>query len=234
MAEARPETVTVVFTDVVGSTMWRARVGDEVADVRTAELERASRVVVASLGGTVVKSLGDGVMATFSSAVDGLDAAVALQAVARRLAVGGRDACLRVGVSSGDMVREGADWLGVAAIEASRLCAEAAGGSVLVADVTLRLCRGRSRHELRHLGERVLRGFDIPVEVYELVSDDGSDALVAVGVGAVRRWADGGTKRRAGAGRVTARGCGGGGRDDAFHRWRAGGRQVAVGRGCCR
>ncbi len=69
------------------------------------------------------------------------------------------------------MVRDGDDWLGAAAIEASRLCADAAGGAVLVADATVRLSRGRSNHLLRLVGERTLRGFDVPLEVYELASD---------------------------------------------------------------
>src|SRR5262245_47837871 len=171
----RPETVTVVFTDMVGSTAWRAKVGDEMADMRTAELEQASRQVVESSGGTVVKSVGDGVMATFGSAVAGVEAAAALQAVAHRLAVGGTEMCLRVGVSTGDMVRERDDWLGAAAIEASRLCAEASGGAVLVADATVRLCRGRSHHTVRLIGERTLRGFEVPIEVYELIVELGGD-----------------------------------------------------------
>ena len=128
----------------------------------------------------MVKGLGDGVMASFTSAATALDAAVALQAVARRLAVGGSEFGLRVGLSSGDMVRHGDDWLGPAAIEAGRLCAEAAGGSVLVTDVTVRLCRGRLSHELRSVGERLLRGFDVPVEVYELVcGGDGGGSMPA-------------------------------------------------------
>jgi class 3 adenylate cyclase len=173
----RPQTVTVLFTDVVGSTAWRARVGDDIADVRSAELDRASRQVVESSGGAVVKGVGDGVMATFDSAVAGLDAAAGLQAVARRLAVGGSELCLRIGVSTGDMVREGDDWLGAAAIEAARLCAEAPGGSVLVADATVRLSRGRSGHQLRSVGDRVLRGFEVPVAVHELVGEDADRSL---------------------------------------------------------
>jgi class 3 adenylate cyclase len=169
VANGRPETVTVLFTDLVGSTAWRTRVGDTVADARIAELERASREVVESAGGTVVKGVGDGVMATFTSAVVAVDAATALQGVARRLGVGGSRAGLRVGVSTGELVREGDDWLGAAAIEASRLCAEAEGGAVLVADVTARLSRGRTEHTMRSVGERTLRGFDSPVEVFELV-----------------------------------------------------------------
>jgi tetratricopeptide (TPR) repeat protein len=170
----------VLFTDVVGSTAWRVRLGDRAADVRIAELERASAEVVSSFGGKVVKGLGDGVMASFASAAAALDAAVALQAVARRLAFGGSELGLRVGVSSGDMVRTGDDWLGAAAIEAGRLCADAGGGAVLVADATVRLCRGRLDHELRPLGERLLRGFDVPVDVYELVcAGDGGSSFPA-------------------------------------------------------
>ena len=217
---ARPETVTVLFTDVVGSTAWRARVGDDVADVRTVELERASRQVVDSSGGSVVKGVGDGVMATFGSAVAGLDAAAGLQAVARRLAVGGSQSCLRIGVSTGDMVREGEDWLGAAAIEASRLCAEAAGGSVLVADATVRLSRGRSSHPLRFVGERVLRGFESPVEVYELVLEGAGDASLPSRVGGGGERVVGRAARRVGADPDDAGGRSRRRRTDCVHRRR--------------
>ncbi len=136
--------------------------------------------MVASSGGTVVKGLGDGVMATFTSALAALDAAVALQVLARRIAIGGLEGCLRIGISSGDMVRDGADWVGTAAIEASRLCGEAAGGSVLVADTTAGLTRGRSHHELRLLGKRLLRGFADSIGVYELVTASGNGRALPV------------------------------------------------------
>ena len=153
MIAARSETVTVLFTDVVGSTAWRVRVGGRTADEQSAELERAIRDVVVSYGGIVVKSLGDGVMATFTSALDALEAAVMVQATARRLAIGGAESGVRIGISSGDMVREGSDWVGRAAIEAARLCSEAADhGRVLVADATALLTRGRTDRSLRRCG----------------------------------------------------------------------------------
>jgi tetratricopeptide (TPR) repeat protein len=91
---------------------------------------------------------------------------------------------LRVGVSSGDMVQDGADWHGMAATEASRLCAEAAPGSVLVSATTAVLARGRTPYELHSLGERRLRGFDIPIEVCEVTPppDDGVPAALAAAV----------------------------------------------------
>jgi class 3 adenylate cyclase len=183
VAGPQAETVTVLFTDVVGSTAFRGRVGDARADGRLLELERASRDVVAARGGAVVKGLGDGVMATFSSAASALDAAVALQEVAQYLyRMGGLQ--LRVGVSSGDMVREEADWHGIAAAEASRLCAEAAGGSVLASATTVLLARGRTQYEPQPVGEKHLRGFATPIEVFELrpPNDDAVPVALACAV----------------------------------------------------
>jgi adenylate cyclase len=148
----RPETGTVLFTDVAGSTAWRAAIGDPAADVRMTEWAGVSRDVVAAAGGTVAKDLGDGV---FPSAAAALDAAVALQRVAASLLLGG-DNRLRVGVSSGDMSRVGDDWYRTAAIEASRLCEQASGGTVLVGAAAAYLARGRSAYELRSLGSRLL------------------------------------------------------------------------------
>ena len=154
-----------------------------VADAESIELERAIREVVVSSGGEVVKGLGDGVMAIFRGATAALDAAITMRAVASGLAIGGAESGLRIGISSGDLVREQGDWVGTAAIEASRLCGEAGGGVALVADSTVRLCRGNAAHELHPLGPRVLRGFADAVDVYELVAgqDDGPSLPAALG-----------------------------------------------------
>jgi len=171
--------MTVLFTDVVGSTAFRTRVGDAGADVRLFELERASREVVATHGGDVVKGLGDGVMATFSSAVAAIDATVTLQLLVERF-YRRAGLQLRFGLSSGDLVREATDWHGAAAVEASRLCAEAEGGTVLVSATTVQLARGRLSHELQPLGERRLRGFDTPIEVFELPPPKNDDVPAAL------------------------------------------------------
>jgi len=148
----RPESLTVVFTDVVGSTAWRFRVGGRAADELTIDFDRACRDVVGNHGGDVVKSVGDGVIATFAGAASAFDAAVDLQTVARRVGVGSG---LRVGISSGDLIREASDWIGDAAIEASRLCGEAEGGEVLCSDVAVRLGGSRVPYEMRLGLERI-------------------------------------------------------------------------------
>src|SRR6476659_5305002 len=61
--------VTIMFTDVVGSTTLYDRFGDDEADARRARHFAVLREVVASHDGREVKSTGDGLMVTFTSAV---------------------------------------------------------------------------------------------------------------------------------------------------------------------
>ena len=64
-------TATVLFSDVVGSTEQRVALGDVRADELRRRHDAALRSVIERHGGTVVKSLGDGLMATFEGASDG-------------------------------------------------------------------------------------------------------------------------------------------------------------------
>src|SRR4051795_8743435 len=71
--------VTIMFTDVVGSTTLYDRYGDDEADARRARHFAVLRAVVASHDGREVKSTGDGLMVTFTSAVAAVRCAVAMQ-----------------------------------------------------------------------------------------------------------------------------------------------------------
>ena len=72
-------TATVLFTDIVGSTELRVRAGDLVADELFVRFERLLGQLVEAHDGTVVKGLGDGIMATFNRSADGVLAAMEMQ-----------------------------------------------------------------------------------------------------------------------------------------------------------
>lgn len=75
----------VVFSDLVDSTALLAGLGDDRMDVvRRAHVEDVAKAVAVG-GGRVVKTLGDGVMASFESALGALRAAAAIQAAVERL-----------------------------------------------------------------------------------------------------------------------------------------------------
>lgn len=104
-------TATVVFTDLVSSTRLRIAEGDAAADELRRRHDDALRAAVANDGGTVVKGMGDGIMATFTSAAEAVAAAVAMhQAVARlNRRRRGEAVEIRVGLSAGDVVWEDDD-----------------------------------------------------------------------------------------------------------------------------
>ena len=72
-------TVTVMFTDLVGSTALRARLGEEAADRLRDVHDALLTDAITAHGGRIVKHLGDGFMAAFPSAAGAVSAAVALQ-----------------------------------------------------------------------------------------------------------------------------------------------------------
>ena len=101
------ESVTVLFTDLVGSTELASALAPEAGD----ELRRAHfallRQAIAASGGTEVKNLGDGLMVVFPAASAALSCAVAMQqAVDRDNRRAPRPLGLRVGLSAGEATRE--------------------------------------------------------------------------------------------------------------------------------
>jgi len=75
----------VLFTDLVGSTELRARVGEEAAEGLRRMHDRLLAQAVEANSGRVVKGLGDGIMATFAGVSDAVAAAVAIQRSVHRL-----------------------------------------------------------------------------------------------------------------------------------------------------
>jgi len=95
-----------MFTDIVGSTEQRARLGDRVGDALRRVHDDVVHAAVATHGGEVVKGTGDGTMAAFSGAADALDAAVViLQGIERRNRDVDEPLALRIGVSLGELTR---------------------------------------------------------------------------------------------------------------------------------
>jgi class 3 adenylate cyclase len=152
-------TITVLFTDLVGSTALMTMLGPERFDGVLAEHDALVEAAIAAHGGERVKHTGDGVMAVFSGAADGLGAGVAIQqAVERRNRRTDVPFSVRAGLSVGDVTEKDGDYFGPAPVEAARLCAHAQGGQVLAADVVRVLAGARGDHRFVSLGELELKG----------------------------------------------------------------------------
>lgn len=162
------ETVTALFTDLVGSTGMESRVGPEAAAKLRRDHFRALRAAIGDCGGIEVKNTGDGMVAVFRSAVDALSCAVCMQQrVARRNQRDGEPLAMRIGVALGDALCEEGDYFGRPMVEAARLCARADGGEVLLTDL-VRTVGGRDGDAFDHVGELELKGIPDPVSTWLL------------------------------------------------------------------
>ena len=170
MSGTTAQTATILVTDLVGSTELRVRLGEEQADALRRVHDELLSAAVTGHGGTVVKGLGDGVLAMFPGAADAVAAAVLIQQEAHRhgLREPAHEVAIRVGLSAGDVTLEDDDCFGTPVIEASRLCAAADGGQVLAADLVEALARGRGDHEFRPVGDLELKGLPAPVRTVEV------------------------------------------------------------------
>jgi class 3 adenylate cyclase/pimeloyl-ACP methyl ester carboxylesterase len=157
--------VTILVTDVEGSTALTERLGDAGAREALRAHERIVRDALAAYGGSEVKTTGDGFIAAFPSATRALECAIAVQ---RALAVVPDAVRVRMGVNAGEPIAEAGDLFGTAVILAARVAGAASGGEILVADVVRQLTAGKG-FRFTERGEVALRGFATPVRVCQVV-----------------------------------------------------------------
>src|SRR3712207_3128801 len=137
MEESTSALETVMFTDVRSSTELRTTVGDDEAHRRLQAVQDAITRSVEEHRGTVVKSLGDGILASFPSPRQAVYCAAEAQEAVQSLSFGenGDSVAVRIGINTGEVVREHDDLFGEAVNAAARIAALGDGGQTLVAGV---------------------------------------------------------------------------------------------------
>lgn len=161
------ELATVLFTDIVGSTAAAARVGDQAWRSLLDTHDRIAEQALERHRGHLIKSTGDGLLATF----EGPSRAVACaRAMMDELHV--HDLQIRAGVHTGEIeIRSGSqqDVTGVGVVIASRICDLADADEILVSRTVKDLVTGSSI-QLDDHGEHRLKGLDEPWRLYRAAS----------------------------------------------------------------
>jgi class 3 adenylate cyclase/tetratricopeptide (TPR) repeat protein len=162
-------TATILFTDLAESTKLMARLGDEEFDaLRSTHFAGLTEVVEVS-GGIVVKNTGDGLLATFDSAVDALQAAVAAQQTTDRQAIHAELSLhIRVGLAVGEVSFEAGDVFGTPVVEAARLVATARPGQILCTALVRAIAGSRAGVTFSDLDPVELRGLPESVPICEV------------------------------------------------------------------
>ena len=132
--QAAPDgTVTLLFSDIEGSTTLNARLGDRAFFALLQEHNAIVRSHLQANRGFEVKNEGDGFMLAFKSAVDGLRCAIGVQrALAERNDTAEEPIRVRIGLHTGEAIRDQDDFFGLHVNLAARVGSAAAGGEILV------------------------------------------------------------------------------------------------------
>jgi class 3 adenylate cyclase len=161
VAAARSTTATILVTDMVGSTSLRVRLGEERADELRRVHDELLTARIEANGGQVLKGQGDGLVAAFPAASEGLRAAIEIQqaiAAHNRRPDALAEIAIRIGLSVGDVSWDGGDCLGAPVVEATHLEAAAQSGQILCSEFVRLMARGRGNHEFVSLGALDLPG----------------------------------------------------------------------------
>ncbi len=165
---------TILFTDIEKHNEMMRLLGDDAGRQVLREHERITREALRAHGGSEVKSMGDGFLASFNSTQKALECAIALQRslAAENLGAGlsgplSEGLRVRVGINAGEPIAEDDDLFGTAVIAAARIASMAAGGEILVANVVRELVAGKG-FLFSDRGEQALRGLEDPVRLWDL------------------------------------------------------------------
>ena len=153
-------TVTIVFTDIVDSTVLTSRLGDHAWREVLRRHDTLIRDVTGAHDGTVVETQGDGSMLAFSSARRAVTCAQAIQReIPRTFADDSPPIRVRIGIHTGDAIQEADRFFGTTVHYAARVVSQALGGEVLVSNLVQQLV-ANSGIEFTESREVELKGLD--------------------------------------------------------------------------
>jgi class 3 adenylate cyclase/pimeloyl-ACP methyl ester carboxylesterase len=155
--------MTVMFADIVDSTRAARDAGDEVWARRLDRFEADASMIVSRRRGSIVKTTGDGIVATFDGPGRAVDTSLALRDHARSLGIE-----LRTGLHTGEIQRRDDDIAGIAVHIAARVAVLAAPSEVLVSRTVVDLVAG-SGIEFTDGGQHELKGVPGTWDLYAVL-----------------------------------------------------------------
>lgn len=169
--DKKAQIVTVMFTDMVGSTDLTQARGDAAAQEVVRRHNSIVRGALAQFGGKEIKHTGDGIMASFGTSAAAVEASVSIQRQVdqHNQRLPNQALHLRIGLNAGEPIEEEDDLFGTTVQLAARVCAATNPDQVLCTGVVKDLSTGKGAATFRPCGEKYLKGFKEAVPLFEVV-----------------------------------------------------------------
>jgi class 3 adenylate cyclase len=164
--------LAILFADVVGSTRLYDIMGDVRARHMVAVCIEVMRTATEQRQGTVIKTMGDEVMATFPTADAALNAAAQMQqqiSTHAQLKVEGQPVAIRIGCHFGPVMLENRDVFGAAVHTANRMTSQAKAGQIITTAATVDKLSPEWRASCRQIDIATLKGQGNEVALYEVL-----------------------------------------------------------------
>ncbi len=152
----------IIFTDIVGYTALMGRDEDRAFEILEINRE-IHKTVLSRYHGTLIKEMGDGILASFSSNSDAVRCAIEIQQEAKS-----ENIKLRIGIHEGEMVFAGADVLGDGVNVASRLEELAEEGCINISGAVYKDIRNKAGITAEFIEEKKLKNVEEPVKIYKV------------------------------------------------------------------
>jgi len=164
MSQSR-QLAAIMFTDIVGYT---AIMGED--EQKAFELLHTNRQlqkpIIEKFGGTWVKEIGDGVLASFQTVTDAVQCAISIQESCNKM----HDLKLRIGIHLGEVVFENGDVFGDGVNIASRLQTVAPIGGIWVSESVYKNVSNKKEIETKYVREEILKNVKEPIRIYEVIA----------------------------------------------------------------
>lgn len=177
--------LAILFSDVVGSTRLFEVLGDQRARELIAICIDLMRSATEQHHGTVIKTIGDEVMATFPTSDDALNAAGQMQkqiGAHSELKSDGQSIAIRIGCHYGPVVLESRDVFGASVHVANRMTSQAKAGQIITTAATVERLSPEWRASVRQIDVAAIRGQGGEIALYEVLwqTDDVTSMLPAL------------------------------------------------------
>lgn len=154
--------LSILVTDIVGSSELARELGDTAwSNWATTHFENCRRIA-ADFGGTLVKTMGDGTLISFSGPSAAIECALRI-----KQSIDGNDTKIRMGIHTGECIQQAEDLSGIAINLAVRIMDKAKPGQLLASATVKDLAYGSS-FEFMPQGPYALRGFDGDWQLFEV------------------------------------------------------------------
>ncbi|MCC9620070.1 adenylate/guanylate cyclase domain-containing protein [Thalassospira sp. MA62] len=169
-SSAKKNIHALMFTDIVNSTAKTQELGDHGAQQLVHIHNQIVRTALINNYGKEVKHLGDGIMAVFPSSANAVHAALEIQQnMVTHNANQDLKFQIRIGINAGEALAEENDLFGSVVQLAARICAQAEGDQSMVSENVKNTYSG-NRVQFVSVGERQMKGFSDPIEVFVVQS----------------------------------------------------------------